>query len=133
MMNRSDVRTPLPVRFNSHVLAVIEGYRNQRKELAKAAQDIADVQELRERDADSFGRMSSEWMARERDFLAEIKRLELQLADTQNGMEAVMLARSGSLVDRGAMGRKKFEERMKERVQRMSTGGSKIEEEGKRH
>lgn len=113
MMTKRDALQPLPIRFNSHILALTEGYSKMRHELAQQAQKIAEVQDLRERELEQFRAMSDEWLIREQGYQAEIKRLELQLAATERGMEAVVVARSSSLVDRGATARKRFEERVK--------------------
>jgi hypothetical protein len=113
MMTKKDALQPLPIRFNSHILALAEGYSKMRRELAQQTQKVAEVQNLRERELEEFRAISDEWLTREKGYQAEIKRLELELADTERGMEAVVIARDRSLVDRGAMARKRFENRVK--------------------
>lgn len=123
MMKKKNSLEPIPIRFNSHVLALIEGYSKLRLQLGKEAARIAEVQELRERELDQFRSISEDWLKREQGYRDEVKRLELQLAEVKS-MEAVIVARSGSLVDRGATARKGFEERVK----RLSS--SKVDDEG---
>ncbi|RKU45977.1 hypothetical protein DL546_006746 [Coniochaeta pulveracea] len=122
MMKKKNSLEPIPIRFNSHVLALIEGYSKLRLQLGKEAARIAEVQELRERELDQFRSISEDWLKREQGYRDEVKRLELQLAEVKS-MEAVIVARSGSLVDRGATARKGFEERVK----RLSS--SKVDDE----
>jgi hypothetical protein len=124
MMMKKDSLSPIPIRFNSHVLALLEGYSKLRLQLGKEATRIAEVQDLRERELDQFRAISEDWLRREQGYRDEVKRLELQLAEARS-MEAVIVARSGSLVDRSATARKRFEERVK----RLS--GSKVDEDGK--
>jgi hypothetical protein len=124
MMMKKDSLSPIPIRFNSHVLALLEGYSKLRLQLGKEATRIAEVQDLRERELDQFRAISEDWLRREQGYRDEVKRLELQLAEARS-MEAVIVARSGSLVDRSATARKRFEERVK----RLS--GSKVDEDSK--
>lgn len=93
--------TPIPVEYNAHVLHLLEGFSKLQRRKDEADARITELKEARERDLEEFKSMSAEWISRENNYKAEIKRLELLLATTSsNGMETVALARSNSLVDR---------------------------------
>jgi hypothetical protein len=67
---------------------------------------------LREKELEQFAGISEEWLQREENYKAEIKRLELFLAkESKDGMASVALARSESIVDRA--GSKRFHARVK--------------------
>lgn len=74
---------------------------------------------MREKELEQFGAISKEWMQREADYKAEIKRLELILArESREGIASVALARQDSLVDRS----KRFTDRLK-RLSNFDTTG----------
>ncbi len=67
---------------------------------------------MRDKELEQFRGVSEDWIKREQDYRAEIKRLELTLArESKDGMACVALTRHGSLVDRAAS--KRFRERLK--------------------
>ncbi|OIW29627.1 hypothetical protein CONLIGDRAFT_335677 [Coniochaeta ligniaria NRRL 30616] len=118
MMNKPSSLEPLPIQYNGHVLALIEGYAKIKRELESvkqaAAAEVEKVNKMRQRELNSYDDVSDEWIAERNGYRAEIKRLELMLAhNTEGGMATVALARAGSVVDRGAKARKRFEERVK--------------------
>ena len=113
MMTKRDSLAPIPVQFNAYILALIEGYSKQRRLITEAREEAASLQTLREKELEEFRAIAEEWTMREEAYRAEVRRLELIIAKTsQDGMETVALARSGSLVDRGA--RKGFQARLKD-------------------
>ncbi|PTB72568.1 hypothetical protein M440DRAFT_1307552, partial [Trichoderma longibrachiatum ATCC 18648] len=89
--------------YTSHVLHVIEGYSKLRTQLARAERDVARLEDARREDRERSKTQVAEWAAQEARYRAEIKRLELIIQKVSGrGVEAVALARSGSLVRRGA-------------------------------
>ena len=118
MMNKPSALEPLPLQYNGHVYALLEGYAKIKRELEatkkSAAEEVAEVKTMRMRELESYRKVSEDWLEREKGYMAEVKRLELLLAEhTKEGMEIVALARAGSVVARGARARKGFEERVK--------------------
>ncbi|KAL0933029.1 uncharacterized protein CTRU02_211992 [Colletotrichum truncatum] len=94
---------PVPIEHNSCILHLLEGYWNLQEQLKKTNQALAAEKKTNERILKEFSRMTSEWDNKEADFLAEIKRIELVLASVApDGVGAVVLARSGSVLDRGS-------------------------------
>lgn len=127
MMNRPSTHEPLPIQYNGHVLALIEGYAKIKQELEEtkrtAAAGVEEVKKMRDKEVESYRSLRDEWSEKETNYRAEIKRLELLLAHhTEGGMATVALARAGSVVDRSAKARKRFEERIK-RLSRGDVGG----------
>lgn len=127
MMTKPGPLEPIPIQYNSHVLVLLEGYRKLQDELKEtretAAKEVGEVKALRMRELESWRSMSEDWLEREKGYMAEVKRLELLLAEhTKEGMAMVTLARAGSVVARGAIARKGFEERVK-RLSRGDDGG----------
>ena len=99
-------------RYNSCVLALIEGFYRLTRKMKEAEDQLAELKDLRERELEQFRGMTEEWMEAGEAYRAEIKRLELALAkESKDGMVSVALARHGSLVDRA--GSKRFQAKLK--------------------
>lgn len=89
--------------YTSYVLHLIEGYNKLRNNLSKKETEVAQLQTVRQEDEERSQSLVSDWSAQEARYKAEIKRLEKIIYQISgNGVEAVALARSGSLVRRGA-------------------------------
>lgn len=89
--------------YTSHVLHLIEGYGKLRTQLAGKQRDVARLEAAREEDKERSKAHVAEWAAQEARYRAEIKRLELIIQKVSGrGVEAVALARSGSLIRKGA-------------------------------
>ncbi|KAK1240633.1 hypothetical protein MKX07_004661 [Trichoderma sp. CBMAI-0711] len=89
--------------YTSHVLHLIEGYGKLRTQLAGKQRDVARLEAAREEDKERSKAQVAEWTAQEARYRAEIKRLELIIQKVSGrGVEAVALARSGSLIRKGA-------------------------------
>ncbi|TDZ21801.1 hypothetical protein Cob_v005431 [Colletotrichum orbiculare MAFF 240422] len=100
---------PVPVEHNSSILHLLEGYWTMQEQLKSAEQALAKERETKERILDDFTKMAAEWEGKEAGFRAEIKRMELVLAKvTPEGVGAVVLARSGSVLDRSRRSSKMF-------------------------
>jgi hypothetical protein len=115
----SEAGTPLtPHSYNSCVLSLIEGFYRLTRKLRDTEEQLAELKDLRERELEQFRGMTEEWMETREAYKAEIKRLELTLAEeSKDGVASVALARHGSLVNRA--GSKRFQDRLK----RMSNQG----------
>jgi hypothetical protein len=123
MMSKRDALAPIPVKYNSYVLAMIEGFAMLEQRLQAKESELADLKQLREKELEGFRGMSEEWIQREKDYKAEIKRLELVLAkESKGGVATVALARSDTLVDRSVT--KKFQARLQRMSNSHDTGKS---------
>ncbi|KAL6862373.1 hypothetical protein J3F83DRAFT_762661 [Trichoderma novae-zelandiae] len=92
--------------YTSHVLHVIEGYSKLRTKLSQKERDVARLEAARQEDKERSKAQVAEWAAQEARYRAEVKRLELIIQKVSGrGVEAVALARSGSLIRRGAVER----------------------------
>ncbi|KAK3378318.1 hypothetical protein B0H63DRAFT_479546 [Podospora didyma] len=112
MISKRDALAPIPVMYNAYVLALLEGFGRVTKELRTAEDRLDELKNLREKELEQFRSMSEEWMRREGDYKAEIKRLELTLAkESKDGVLSVALARQESKIDRSAS--KRFQARLK--------------------
>ncbi|KAK4137964.1 hypothetical protein BT67DRAFT_127062 [Trichocladium antarcticum] len=112
MMGKRDALEGLPVACNAYVLALIEGFAHLTDRLRDANAKIVEAKDLREKELEQFASISDEWLQREENYKAEIKRLELFLAkESKDGMASVALARSESVVDRA--GSKRFHAKAK--------------------
>ncbi|KAK7434008.1 hypothetical protein Landi51_13715 [Colletotrichum acutatum] len=128
-MMTKNVLDPVPREYNSYILHLLEGYWDLQERLKKTEQELAEEKETKLKSLEEFTKMSEEWESKESDFRAEIKRMELVLVDAApEGVGAVVLARSGSLVDRSAGSSRLFKarvEKAKESPQKGDFGTSK--------
>lgn len=107
-------RTPLTkrLRYNSHVLHLIEGFAHLTEDLRDAEHMLSELKKLRVMELNQFRSISEEWMQKEDAYKAEIKRLELILAkESKDGVACVALARQNSVINRSES--KDFQERVK--------------------
>ncbi|KAK1756902.1 hypothetical protein QBC47DRAFT_400532 [Echria macrotheca] len=112
LMSKNNPLTPIPVVYNSYVLHLIEGFAKLYREEGKLRAELSELKGLREKELEEFRGLSEEWIQREKDYKAEVKRLELILArESKDGVASVALARHDSLVDRSES--RKFEARLK--------------------
>ncbi|KAK6208768.1 hypothetical protein QIS74_12286 [Colletotrichum tabaci] len=108
MMTKS-VLEPVPREYNSYILHLLEGYWSVQVQLKKTEQTLQEELETSQRSINEFTKMSDEWQEKEAAFRAEIKRMELVLAKVApEGVGAVVLARSQSVVDRSATSSRMF-------------------------
>ncbi|CRK25762.1 hypothetical protein BN1723_006657 [Verticillium longisporum] len=114
MMTKS-VSTPLPVEFDPHVRHLLEGFSGLQTSLHETQQLLDEETETKRRSLDEFTTMSIDWGKKESDYKAEIRRLELLLARASpEGVAAVVLARSGSVVDRSLVESRRFKARIRD-------------------
>ncbi|KAK3373742.1 hypothetical protein B0T24DRAFT_488512, partial [Lasiosphaeria ovina] len=99
-------------RYNSYVLALLEGFAQTTRQLRNVQSDLDELKDLRKKELEQFRSISEDWMRREGEYKAEIKRLELTLAkESKDGVLSVALARQESVVDRSES--KRFQARLK--------------------
>ncbi|KDN69345.1 hypothetical protein CSUB01_05391 [Colletotrichum sublineola] len=103
IMMTKPVLDPVPKEYNSYILHLLEGYWGVQEQLKKTVQALAEETETKQRSLEAFTKMSDEWQEKEAAFRSEIKRMELVLAKVApEGVGAVAIARSQSVVDRSA-------------------------------
>jgi DNA repair exonuclease SbcCD ATPase subunit len=89
-------------------LHVLEAYQDLRQQLNQKEETVEELkEELKQshtRDIKEFENLATQWEEKEEDYKSEIKKLEVLLSKTKDGMEKVSLARSKSRVhgSRGA-------------------------------
>ncbi|OTB14063.1 hypothetical protein K445DRAFT_24204 [Daldinia sp. EC12] len=105
---------PIPIEYNSYILHLIEGFANVQDRIQSADSAYAEARHSLEHHLEHFKSVADEWLEREGQYKAEIKRLEVLLSRTSSdGLEAVTLARTNSIVDRSGPEAKQFVSRLK--------------------
>ncbi|KAG9247820.1 hypothetical protein BJ878DRAFT_538903 [Calycina marina] len=97
MMTQSTM-VPLPIRYNSCILHVIEEYWVMNERAKRDQAKIEKLERNQKRDIEEVEILAAAWEQKERDYKAEIKRLEVLLSKTQGGMATVSMARTNSVV-----------------------------------
>ncbi|KAF7540238.1 hypothetical protein G7Z17_g12237 [Cylindrodendrum hubeiense] len=98
MMTKS-VLEPLSTEYYSHIMHVIEGYSLVKERTAAVEKELAETRALQQEEYEDYRAKQEDWMILEARYKAEVKRLELVIHRTSDtGLEAVALARSGSLL-----------------------------------
>lgn len=96
----------LDPQYTSYVLHLIEGYSKLRSKLSAKEKEVAQLKAKQQEDGENGKMLLADWSVQEAGYKAEIKRLELIIQQVSGkGVEAVALARSGSLIRKGASGR----------------------------
>ncbi|KAK1237512.1 hypothetical protein MKX08_003137 [Trichoderma sp. CBMAI-0020] len=96
----------LDPRYTSYVLHLVEGYSKLRSRLSAKEKEIAQLKAKQQEDREDSMMLFADWLAQEARYRAEIKRLELIIQQVSGkGVDAVALARSGSLIRKGEAGR----------------------------
>ncbi len=104
------VTAALPAEYNVYVQHLLEGYATLEETLRHTENLLAEERETKRRSIDEFTKVINDWEQREADYKAEIRRMEVLLAKSvPEGVGAVVLARSGSIVDRSLAGSKQFQ------------------------
>lgn len=99
-MMKNGSSAPIPRHLNGWIAGMMEEVSHQTRELDNLRVEIAELKATRQEEVIEFSKVTEEWAQREKDFKAEINRLEHIISDTQQGAESVMLARAGSVVNR---------------------------------
>ncbi|KAI1133886.1 hypothetical protein F5Y05DRAFT_406901 [Hypoxylon sp. FL0543] len=105
---------PIPVEYNSYILHLIEGFAKAQKRIRALDDARAEAKYALDHHLHHFKSTADEWMEREREYKSEVKRLEVLLSRTsRDGLEAVTLARTNSVVDRNGPQATKFISKLK--------------------
>ncbi|KAI1759724.1 hypothetical protein GGR53DRAFT_128572 [Hypoxylon sp. FL1150] len=108
------VMHPVPVHFNSYILHLIEGFVKAQERVRAVRAARAGAEQSLEKHLEHFKSVADEWLEREAQYKAEIKRLEVLLSRaSSDGLEAVALARTNSVIDRSGPQAKQFVSELK--------------------
>ena len=91
---------PLDVRLNSNILTLLEAYRDLTEEKETIQQQLEEENQKERQLRDHFAKAEQEWSTKEEQYKAEIKRLEILMAQGKSGLAAVLQARQDSIVKR---------------------------------
>ncbi|KAI0798892.1 hypothetical protein GGR55DRAFT_533837 [Xylaria sp. FL0064] len=95
------VLEPIPIQYNTYVLHLVEGFAVAQRTTRKAESAHQEARRSLEQNLEQFRLVAEEWLERESQYRAEVKRLEVLLSKcSRSGLEAVALARTNSIVDR---------------------------------
>jgi hypothetical protein len=109
---------PIPARYNAYISYLLEGFASLQTNNGILESRINAARVAQDRDRESLGTLSEEWLAKEAMYKAEIKRLEVIISKiSPEKVEAVVAARSTSLVSRQAKDSKAFIERIQNAVE----------------
>lgn len=114
VMMTHGILKPIPIEYNSYVLHLIEGFANSQERIQVAEAARTEAKHSLEHHLEHFQSMADEWLEREGQYKSEIKRLEVLLSRTsRDGLEAVTIARTNSVVDRDGPRAKQFVSKLK--------------------
>lgn len=99
-MMKNGSSAPIPRHLNGWIAGIVEEVSHQTSELESLRVQVAELKVTRQEEVVEFSKVTEEWAEREKNFKAEINRLEHIISDTQQGAESVMLARAESVVNR---------------------------------
>ena len=84
--------------YNICILHVLEAYQDMSVQLGMKDQAIEDLKTGHTKDIKDFEELASRWEMKEREYKAEVKKLEVLLSKTEGGLEIVSIARSDSVI-----------------------------------
>ncbi|KAF9765910.1 hypothetical protein IL306_001732 [Fusarium sp. DS 682] len=94
----------LSAEYRSHILLLCEAYGTRHSKIAKLEKELAEAKGALKEEMDRHNSVEEHWMVQDARYKAEVKRLEVFIHRmSDKGMEAVALARAGSLI-RGRAG-----------------------------
>ncbi|KAL5609911.1 hypothetical protein FOVSG1_004592 [Fusarium oxysporum f. sp. vasinfectum] len=94
----------LSAEYRSHILLLCEAYGTRHRKIAKLEKELAEAKMALKDEASRHNSIEEHWMVQDARYKAEVKRLEMFIHRmSDQGMEAVALARAGSLL-RGRAG-----------------------------
>lgn len=96
-MNKSSME-PVPIEYNSTIMHILEAYNDLLNQIRDKDHAIDVLQQTHTKDVNDYEAMSQAWYQKENDYKAEVKRLEVLLSRTENGMETMLAARSKSVI-----------------------------------
>jgi hypothetical protein len=95
----SEGNVPLPAEYRPHVLLLCEFYGTRHNKIAKLESQLAEAKDELDKETKRHKSIEEHWMVQDARYKAEVKRLEMFIHQTSDkGMEAVVLARAGSLI-----------------------------------
>ena len=97
----ADPYRPLDSRFNSMLMQIFEGYRHLRDEKNRLQLQLQQEAEKRDALEQALHDASDQWEVERQDYKAEVKRLELILAQGKRGLAEVTLVRQDSVLRHG--------------------------------
>ncbi|KAI0450189.1 hypothetical protein F5B21DRAFT_444517 [Xylaria acuta] len=109
------VLEPIPIEYNSYILHLIEGFARARAKIHRAEGAYQGLKQSLEQNLEQFRLAADGWLERESQYRAEVKRLEVLLSkSSRDGLEAVALARTNSVIDRSGTKRRGLPSRLSE-------------------
>ena len=96
----SDPGKGLTLQDTSLVLRIMESYRELTDRIAALKEDLANESEKTKRTAEELQQLETIRAADEKDFRAEVKRLEMIIAEGKRGMADLVKVRLGSIIRR---------------------------------
>ena len=112
VMMTKNVLEPLPAEYNSYILHLLEGFAVLDKKANIAEKTLRYANDAHNAESRKFQLLCNDWRQREKQYKAEIKRLEVLLSKTRDGLESVALARVNSVVARSGKQHKEFTSRL---------------------
>jgi hypothetical protein len=70
---------PIPLEYNSHVVHLVEGFANAREKIRKLEMASQEAKQTLEQNLEQFRLVADDWLERESQYRAEVKRLEVLL------------------------------------------------------
>jgi hypothetical protein len=77
-----DVFTPIPIKYNSYVLHLVEGLANAKETIRKIESAYEESKQTLEQNLEQFKQVADEWQECESQYRAEVKRLEVLLVSS---------------------------------------------------
>lgn len=94
------ISEPIPRHLNSFVIGMVEEFRIRMGQQSALESQVTNMRKTREKEIQEFATMADEWKNHEIAYKAEVKRLE-QIIAAKDGMHSVVVARAGSVYNRG--------------------------------
>lgn len=90
---------PIPVKFNSCILHILETYQDMRNRLARKDEEIQTIKQSFNDEVKNFGREVLRWEKERENYEIDLRKLEVKLATGTRNPELVAMARSNSVED----------------------------------
>ncbi|GAW26759.1 hypothetical protein SAMD00023353_4700850 [Rosellinia necatrix] len=101
MLMTRGVLGSIPIEYNAYILHLIEGFAKSQKKIQETEAACQEMKQSLERNLEEFQLVTEDWLERESQYRAEVKRLEVLLSkSSEDGLAAVTLARTNSVIDR---------------------------------
>lgn len=106
---------PIPVQYNTYILHLMEAFHDMQGKIDAANTARIEMYDTCNQVSQDFKTITDEWVKREAQYKAEVKRLEVIIARTsRDGLETVALARTNSVMHRGEPDPRQFVARLQE-------------------